>query len=156
MSSPTALNKRGNKVYYGDYVFDSSKEFRFFKSFVENCGLPYEVHPSFELIPKTPLGGTNIRSAVYTPDFIIKDPQEKWLHVIDVKNSFGAYGIDQGNKLKFKLFALRYKHPVETVVVRKFDFKVITQSTTRPLNIKQPFITDNFNYTWQDATRRKK
>ena len=29
-----------------------------------------------------------------------------WKHVIDVKNSHGMYGIDQSNKLRFRLFLL--------------------------------------------------
>ncbi|BAK95160.1 DUF1064 domain-containing protein [Tetragenococcus halophilus] len=152
MSSPTALNKRGNKVYYKDYIFDSEKEAQFYVRFVENCGLPYEVHPNFNIAKLTKIDGAKISGMRYTPDFIIKGLDGEWLHVIDVKNSFGAYGIDQANKLRFRLFAMKYGHPVEAVVVRKNDFKVITQGVTKPLNEKQPFVTDNFDYHWQDAT----
>lgn len=82
----------------------------------------------------------------------MKNLDGSWRHVIDIKNSFGVYGIDQSVKLRFRLFALRYGHPVEAIVVRARDFKVITQGVTKPLNEKRPFITDNFDYEWKDAT----
>ena len=137
-NSPTALNKRGNKVIIDGYTF----------------GLPFEVHPRFKLTELTelPTGGGKISAIAYSPDFIIKDHAGKWLHVIDVKNSFGIYGIDQANKLRFRLFAITHGHPVEAVVIRKNDFKVITQGVTKPLNDKKPFVTTNFDYHWKDAT----
>ena len=152
--SPTALNKRGNRISLDGYTFDSEKEAQFYQRFVKGCGLPFEVHPRFILENKKAIAGGNISAIAYSPDFIIKnkDKDESWLHVIDVKNSFGIYGIDQSNKLRFRLFAMKYGHPVEAVVLRKNDFKVITQGVTKPLNEKKPFITKNFNYTWRDAT----
>ncbi|RXA60495.1 DUF1064 domain-containing protein [Enterococcus casseliflavus] len=154
MSSPTALNKRGNKVHLDDFVFDSEKEALFYQRFVKECGLPFEVHPRFKLAELTELpgGGGKISQIAYSPDFIIKNHDGTWRHVIDVKNSFGMYGIDQSNKLRFRLFAIKYGHPVEAVVIRKNDFKVITQGVTKPLNERQPFITRNFDYHWKDAT----
>ncbi|EFU17264.1 hypothetical protein HMPREF9519_01828 [Enterococcus faecalis TX1346] len=152
MQSPTALNKRGNKVTIDGYIFDSEKEAKFYQRFVKNCGLPFEVHPRFTMHEKCEIPGGNISSIAYSPDFIIKDHDGNWLHVIDIKNSFGAYGIDQSNKLRFRLFAMKYGHPVEAVVIRSNDFKVITQGVTKPLNEKKPFITNNFNYHWRQAT----
>lgn len=153
-NSPTALNKRGNKVKIDEYSFDSEKEAQFYLRFVKDCGLPFEVHPRFKLtdLHELPGGQGKISQIAYTPDFIIKNNDGTWQHVIDVKNSFGAYGIDQSNKLRFRLFALKFGHPVEAVVIRKNDFKVITQSVTKPLNEKKPFVTNNFNYHWHDAT----
>lgn len=151
--SPTALNKRGNKVNVDGFTFDSEKEAQFYVQFVKDCGLPFEVHPRFKLTELTELpGGGKITQIAYSPDFIIKDLEGNWLHVIDVKNSFGMYGIDQANKLRFRLFAIYFKHPVEAVVIRKNDFKVITQGVTKPLKEKEPFVTNNFNYHWKDAT----
>ncbi|MDT2392139.1 DUF1064 domain-containing protein [Enterococcus avium] len=153
-NSPTALNKRGNKVIIDGYTFDSEKEAQFYIRFVRDCGLPFEVHPRFKLTELTelPTGGGKISAIAFSPDFIIKDHAGKWLHVIDVKNSFGIYGIDQANKLRFRLFAITHGHPVEAVVIRKNDFKVITQGVTKPLNDKKPFVTTNFDYHWKDAT----
>lgn len=151
--SPTALNKRGNKVEIDGYRFDSEKEALFYQRFVKDCGLSFEIHPRFKLTELTELPeGGKITQIAYSPDFIIKDQDGNWLHVIDVKNSFGIYGIDQANKLRFRLFAITHGHPVEAVVIRKNDFKVITQGITKPLNDKKPFITTNFNYHWKDAT----
>lgn len=154
MAGPTALNKRGNKVHIDGYVFDSEKEAQFYQRFVKNSGFPFEVHPRFKLTELTELpgGGGKISQIAYSPDFIIKNYDGSWMHVIDVKNSHGMYGIDQSNKLRFRLFAIRYGHPVEAVVIRKNDFKVITQGVTKPLNDKQPFVTSDFNYHWKDAT----
>ncbi len=154
MQSPTALNKRGNKVTIDGFIFDSEKEAKFYQRFVKNCGLPFEVHPRFKLTELTPTadGVGKISAIAYSPDFIIKNLDGSWRHVIDIKNSFGVYGIDQSVKLRFRLFALRYGHPVEAIVVRARDFKVITQGVTKPLNEKRPFITDNFDYEWKDAT----
>ena len=75
------------------------------------------------------------------------------MHVYDVKNSFGAYGIDQSAKLRFRMFAIKFKIPVEAVVVRKHDFKVIAQGVTKPRADKDPFITSNIKYDWIKATR---
>lgn len=150
--SPTALNKRGNKFFADGHTFDSAKEYQFYTHFVRDCGLPYEIHPRFQLRPLTEIEGGKISSIIYTPDVIIKNWEGEWLHVIDVKNSFGAYGIDQANKLRFRLFAMEYGHPVEAVVVRTHDFKVITQGVTKTLNEKQPLVTRDFKYHWRDAT----
>lgn len=152
IKSPTALNKRGNKVVCDGYKFDSEKEYLFYERFVKGCSYPFEVHTQFVLEESEELREGKIRSVSYTPDFIIKNSDGSFRHVIDVKNSFGIYGIDAVAKLKFNLFARKYKHPVEAVVIRTRDFKVITQSVTKGLNEKKPFITDNFNYHWLDAT----
>lgn len=152
-NSPTALNKRGKKVVIDGYKFDSEKEALFYQRFVKDCGLPFEVHPRFKLTELTELPeGGKITQIAYSPDFIIKDHAGNWLHVIDVKNSFGMYGIDQSNKLRFRLFAIYFKHPVEAVVIRKNDFKVITQGVTKLLSEKDAFITKDFDYHWKDAT----
>lgn len=151
-NSPTALNKRGSKVDLDGYTFDSEKEALFYQRFVKPCGLPFEVHPRFVLKELQQIVDAKISAIAYSPDFIIKDFEGNWLHVIDVKNSFGPYGIDQANKLRFRLFAMKYGHPVEAVVIRKNDFKVITQGVTKQLKEKTPFITQGFNYHWRDAT----
>ena len=153
---PTALNKRGNKVKLDGYMFDSSKEAYFYTAFVKPSGYDFEVHPRFRLIECTSLTKVaKLSSMSYTPDFIIKDNSGKWLHVYDVKNSFGIYGIDAAAKLRFKLFAVKYQHPVEAVVVRKYDFKVITQGVTKPLRDKAALIKTDFDYNWLEATNYK-
>lgn len=151
-NSPTAMNKRGNKVILDGFTFDSEKEAQFYERFVKRCGLPFEVHPRFTLHELQEIEGGKISSISYSPDFIIFNHDGTWKHVIDVKNSHGMYGIDQSNKLRFRLFAMKYGHPVEAVVIRKNDFKVITQGVTKPLNDKEPLVVSDFNYHWKDAT----
>lgn len=156
-TSPTALNKRGHKVHCSDgYVFDSDKEHNFYHRFVKNCGYKYEVHPSFVLQELTKLSSTNkakISAISYTPDFVIFGDVGEMIHVYDVKNSFGPYGIDQSNKLRFRLFAMKYGIPVEAVVIRANDFKTIVQGVTKPLSDKQPLIKTDFDYRWLEATK---
>lgn len=143
-----------NKVEADGYVFDSEKEYNFYIRFVKYGGYPFDVHPSYVIFDKYTIEDkANIASMKYTPDFVIYEKDGTTIkHVYDVKNSFGIYGIDQSVKMRFKLFAMKYNHPVEAVVVRKNDFKVITQSLTKSLNEKKPYVTNNFDYHWKDAT----
>lgn len=143
-----------NKVTLDEYVFDSEKEANFYSRFIKPSGYPFTVHPTFVLSDKMNIeDNINISSMRYTPDFVVYEMDGKTIkHVYDVKNSFGIYGIDQSAKLRFKLFAIKYKHPVEVVVPRKNDFKVITQSVTKMLKQSDPYLTANVDYDWKDAT----
>lgn len=145
MKSPTALNKRGTKVHLDGYVFDSQKEADFYMRFVRDSGLQYTIHPKYVLTPLTELGKVKASQISYKPDFVIyKDG--KISHVYDVKNSFGVYGIDGSVKLRFKLFLLTQGIPVEAVVVRKHDFKVIAQGITKQRKPTQPLVCANLFY----------
>lgn len=151
MKSPTALNKRGNRVELDGYVFDSQKEADFYTRFVRDSGLQYTIHPKYVLTPLTELGKVKASQISYKPDFVIyKDG--KISHVYDVKNSFGVYGIDGSVKLRFKLFLLTQGIPVEAVVVRKHDFKVIAQGITKQRKPTQPLVCTNLHYDWIEAT----
>lgn len=153
--SPTAINKHGSKIEADGYTFDSKKEFDFYDHFVKNCGFRFEVHPPFLLQELTQLPGTDrtkISAISYKPDFVIYDEYGQMIHVYDVKNSFGPYGIDQGNKLRFRLFAARYGVPVEAVVILAHEFKTIAQGVTKPLSDKDPLHKIDFNYSWIEAT----
>lgn len=152
MKSPTALNKRGTRVYLDGYTFDSQKEADFYTQFVRDSGLQYEIHPKYVLTPLTELGKVKASQISYKPDFVIyKDG--KVAHVYDVKNSFGVYGIDSSVKLRFKLFLLTQGIPVEAVVVRKHDFKVIAQGITKQRKPTQPLVCTNLLYDWIEATK---
>lgn len=152
-TSPTAMNKRGTKVHLDGYVFDSQKEADFYERFIKRCGYPFKVHPKFNLISKRNIGRVNISEISYKPDIIVYNNQRQMIHVYDVKNSFGAYGIDQSVKLRFRMFAMKFKIPVEAVVIRKHDFKVIAQGVTKSRPDKEPFITSTVKYDWIKATR---
>jgi len=136
----------GKKVEYKGYKFDSTKEADFFRHFIEDTGLKYKVHPSFELIPKFEVydGLLNIRSMKYTPDFVIYDEQGNLKHVLDIKNSFKApYGIDTAASNRFKLFAKKYQIPVEVIVPRTHDFRMKVVGTTKKF---EPIILDDLGY----------
>ncbi|ATU69511.1 DUF1064 domain-containing protein [Levilactobacillus brevis] len=151
MKSPTALNKHGTKVHLDGYTFDSQKEADFYTRFVRDSGLQYTIHPKYVLTPLTELGKVKASQISYKPDFVIyKDG--KISHVYDVKNSFGVYGIDGSVKLRFKLFLLTQGIPVEAVVVRKHDFKVIAQGITKQRKSTQPLVCTNLLYEWIEAT----
>jgi len=154
MEAPTALNKRGTRIHLDGYTFDSQKEADFYTRFVRDSGLKFEVHPRYMLWPLTKLPRDDrlkVPRTVYSPDFLIYD-ENGVLHVYDVKNSFGVYGIDASVKLRFKLFALANGIPVEAVVVRRHDFKTIAQGITKQRKPTQPLVRDNLLYDWIEAT----
>lgn len=145
---PTAINRRGNKITYKDYIFDSTKEFNFFKQYIEDCGYKYAIHPQFVLLDKFSLEGkTNIRGVSYKPDFVVYNDDGTIKHVYDVKNGFSVYDIDTGVNLRFKLFEKQFNIPVEVAVVRKNYFKVKILGTTKKFEVRQ--LTD-VDYDWQD------
>lgn len=161
MNSPTALNKRGNKIHKWGKDWDSQKELDFYERFLMKQVDPNHVsiHPRFVLAEKkTVQQGAVISGIRYTPDFIIYDDFMHILHVYDVKNSFGVYGIDQGNKLTFRLFAMHTGVPVEAVVVRKHDFKAACIGVTKQLNLTgkaktpKPIVRQDVWYNWKEAT----
>lgn len=151
--APTALNKRGRKVYVDGIKFDSQPEADFYVRFVKDCGYQFEVHPEFVLEPVTTVGGLKMLGVKYTPDFVIYDDKGKMLHVYDVKNSLGMFGIDQVNKLRFKLFAIKSGIAVEAVVVGKHQFKSAAQGPYRSRNEKCPLYKHDFHYDWKEAAR---
>lgn len=69
-----------------------------------------------------------------------------------VGEEINYYGIDQGNKLRFRMFAVRYGVPVEAVVILAHEFKTIAQGVTKPLNDKEPLHKTDLNYSWIEAT----
>lgn len=161
MSSPTAINKRGTKIEKWGQKFDSQKELDFYERFILKQVNPehVSVHPHFVLAEKKLISqGASINSIRYTPDFVIYDDFMHILHVYDVKNSFGPYGIDNGNKLTFRLFAMHTGIPVEAVVVRRHDFKAACIGVTKQLNLTgkastpKPIIRNDVFYNWKEAT----
>ncbi|MCF6164792.1 DUF1064 domain-containing protein (plasmid) [Furfurilactobacillus rossiae] len=161
MNSPTALNKRGTKIEKWGQKFDSQKELDFYERFILKQVDPkhVSVHPKFVLANKTVVQqGAAINSIRYTPDFIIYDDFMHILHVYDVKNSFGIYGIDNGNRITFRLFAMHIGVPVEAVVVRKHDFKAACIGVTKQLNLTgkaktpKPIVRNDVFYNWMEAT----
>lgn len=154
-NSPTAINKRGTKVYRDGYTFDSKKEDFFYTEFVKKSGFQFDVHPKFILEKGGKVDRVNVRGVILTPDFVIYDDKGKMTHVYDVKNSFGVYGIDPVVSLRFKMFLVRYKIPVEAVVVRTHDFKVIAQGMDKRRQPKAALVRAGIDYDWIRATNYK-
>ena len=155
MAAPTALNKRGTKVHLDGYTFDSQKEADFYTRFVRDSELQYAIHPKFVLESLKTLPRNErlkVPQYVYTPDFVVYNPAGRLFHVYDVKNSFGPYGISTDVKNRFKAFTRKYGIPVEAVVVRKHDFKVIAQGITKQRKPTQPLVCANLLYDWIEAT----
>lgn len=151
---PTATNRRGNKIFLDGFQFDSQKEADFYERFIKNCKLPFEVHPEFVIEEKQNIvGEVNVSGIKYTPDFLVKDFDGNWLHVYDVKNDLSIYGLTTGDKLRFKLFALKYKFPVEAVRVYKNYFRTIAVGVTKPRNAKSALECTSVHYHWKKATK---
>jgi len=142
------LQHYGKKIKEGDITFDSQKEYNFYKKFLENSGHDIVVHDKFRLLEKNIINDEiSIRGITYKPDFVVLDKDDSIKHVYDVKNSFGAYGVDRGAGIVFKLFAKQYGIPVEVVVVRTHDFKTKILGTTKKYEIQYH---NNVNYDWRD------
>lgn len=146
----------GKKNEYNGYKLDSIKEMNLYQRFLEKYDRPdsefvVKVHPSFPIIDSFELEpGLKIRGASYTPDFVVEDRQGNLLHVIDVKNSFTAYGISDAAKLRFKLFTKRFGIPVEAVIPRKNDFKVKIFGTTKKT---REHVFKDIDYDWREAMK---
>ena len=142
------LQHYGNKVECDGYVFDSTKEYNFYKKFIKDCGFKFKVHEKYTLIDKIKLGNKiSIRSLTYKPDFIIFNKDNSIKHVYDVKNGFTPYAIDRGAGISFKLFAQNTGVPVEVVVVRTHDFKTKIMGTTKKYEVQYH---NNVNYDWRE------
>lgn len=122
----------GKKIIAYGHSFDSEKEKYFYERFLLYTSYQVKVHEVFRVMDKFMVGGSNIRGTIYTPDFTVYDKSGALRHVYDVKNGFTSYAIDNGAKLRFKLFALKYGIPVECVVPRKHDFKMKILGLTKP------------------------
>lgn len=142
------LQHYGNKVEYDGFTFDSTKEFNFYKRFLENSGYSIGVHDKFKLLEKNVIDEKiSIRGITYKPDFIVRDKDGLIKHVYDVKNGFTDYAIDRSANISFKLFAKVYKIPVEVVVIRAHDFKTKIMGTTKKYEIQYH---DDVNYDWRE------
>ena len=148
MNGDLGLQHYGNKVKENGITFDSKKEYNFYKSFLENSGVEsITIHEKFDLLEKNVVNDKiTLRGITYRPDFVVRNGGEI-KHVFDVKNSFGTYGVDRGAGIVFKLFAKKYKIPVEVVVVRTHDFKVKILGTTKKYEIQYH---NNVDYDWRE------
>lgn len=138
----------GKKVELDGYKFDSEKEARFYEQYLKGTKLNYTIHESFTILPKQEISrDLRLRSAIYTPDFIIRNDKGELEHVIDLKNSFTQFAIDAAAQLRFKLFYKMYGIPVEIVVPRAKSFRMKIMGTTKKF---EPITLDSLNYKLED------
>lgn len=141
------LQHYGKKIKEGDIIFDSQKEYSFYKKFLENSGYDIVVHDKFKLLEKNIINNEiSIRGITYKPDFVVLGKDGEVKHIYDVKNGFTNYAIDRGANISFKLFAKAYGIPVEVVVVRTHDFKTKIMGTTKKYEIQYH---NNVDYDWR-------
>lgn len=143
----------GEKVKLDGYTFDSQKEAAFYKRFIKDSGYKFDVHKSFRLHPIIEMCGgmLRLRSSNYTPDFVLYNEDGSIAHVVDVKNSFNTtYAIDAAASLRFKMFAYKYKTPVEVVVPRVKSFRVKVLGGTKKF---EPVSKVDFDYSVQDLVK---
>ncbi|PWT34040.1 hypothetical protein DKZ26_11630 [Limosilactobacillus reuteri] len=142
----------GQKIEKDGYKFDSIKEYNFYENFVKPSGLKFEVHKGFKLHPIIELqnGDLRLRSSIYTPDFVLYNKDGGMKHVIDIKSGFTQFAIDSAAALRFKLFADKYKVPVEVIVPRVHDFRVKIMGTTKKFN---PLIREDLTYDTSELVK---
>ena len=71
-------------------------------------------------------------------------------HVIDIKSGFTQFAIDSAAALRFKLFADKYKVPVEVIVPRVHDFRVKIMGTTKKFD---PLIREDLTYDTSELVK---
>ncbi len=131
------MARYNKKVVYKEWKFNNTEECDFFIRFIENSGKKFEVHKEFELLPKFPVGGYNMKGITYTPDFIVYDADGHAEHVYDVRGGFNKQAVDTASKMCFELFTWQEKIPVEVVVPESDSFKTKLYDFTSP-RIQKP------------------
>ena len=131
------MARYNKKVTYKQWKFNNTEECDFFIRFIENSGKKFEVHKEFELFPKFPVGGYNMRGLACTPSFVIYDDEGCIEHIYDVCSSIKPQAVDAASRICFKLLAGKTGVPVEVVVPGENDFKTKLYDFTSP-RIQKP------------------
>lgn len=117
------MARYNKKATYKEWKFNNTEECDFFIRFVENSGKRFEVCKEFELFPKFPTGGYEMKRITYTPTVIVYDTDGHIEHVYDVRGGFNQQAVDMASRIRFELFAWQEKAPVEVVIPGENDFK---------------------------------
>lgn len=147
---------RSSKREYAGYKFDSDKELRFYREYLEGYqDGRVEVHPNYRVAGQYELGGYTCRGRSYKPDFVVLDGKGEIIHVYDVKASMTpkidskgkpktpAVYINQSMKKSIDDFQRFYRIPVEIVVPMKGRFRMTILGPTIPLGV---FEFDSIDY----------
>lgn len=121
-------------VYKGER-FDSKGELVFYKRYLENSSYQIKLHPNYRVIDTFALGGYNVRSISYKPDFVVLNHDGSIKHVYDYKTSINSNYIQGPAKLRFKLFEKRYHVPVEIVTNLTHCFKMTVIGLTTSFDV---------------------
>jgi hypothetical protein len=145
-----AASHFGKKVVLDGFKFDSLKEATFYQRYIKPSGYSFTCQQRFTLLDTFTLELIKLRQTAYKADFVVYDENGELKHVYDVKNGYDEYSIDKKSKIKFSLFARKFKVPVEVVVMRKNYFNVAILGTTKKV---RPVPMVNIDYDWQDIIR---
>lgn len=142
-----AASHFGKKVALDGFKFDSLKEATFYQRYIKPSGYIFTCQQRFTLLDTFTLELIKLRQTAYKADFVVYDENGELKHVYDVKNGYDEYSIDKKSKIKFSLFARKFKIPVEVVVLRSNHFDAAVIGTTKKV---KPTSKQNIDYDWQD------
>lgn len=142
-----AASHFGKKVVLDGFKFDSLKEATFYQRYIKPSGYSFTCQQRFTLLDTFTLELIKLRQTAYKSDFVVYDENGELKHVYDVKNGYDEYSIDKKSKIKFSLFARKFKVPVEVVVLRPNHFDSAVIGTTKRV---KPVAKQNIDYDWQD------
>lgn len=126
-----AASHFGKKVVLDGFKFDSLKEATFYQRYIKPSGYSFMCQQRFTLLDTFTLELIKLRQTAYKADFVVYD----------------EYSIDKKSKIKFSLFARKFKVPVEVVVLRPNHFDSAVIGTTKRV---KPVAKQNIDYDWQD------
>ncbi|KRL94245.1 DUF1064 domain-containing protein [Limosilactobacillus equigenerosi] len=133
--------KIAKKITYKGQKYDSEKELKFYKRYLEPLGDRVLNHPTYVVRDSYTLGGYKGRKRTYSPDFVVLAPDGTIEHVYDVKagitektlksgQTSGKVYIDASMKKSIDDYQRKYNHPVELVAVYAHDFRMTIINTT--------------------------
>lgn len=138
---------RAKKTASGKLSFDSEAEKKFYREYLAGWPWRVEVHPNYEVRSSYTLGGYKCRSRHYKPDFVVYGPNNKIIHVYDVKASIvPKRGKDRKQKTakvfvnpsmrkSIDDFQRHYGIPVELVAPMAGRFRMTILGTTVPIGV---------------------
>lgn len=123
VKSPKTTQLKPKQKYHAQKIkedgitFDSKAEYNYYL-LMKQQNLVFDVHRSFEIIPKFEIDGKKHRARRYSPDFVIysDSSKSKIEKVVDVKG--GKITVDAS--LRMTLFEYQYKI---AVVIAKYNYR---------------------------------
>lgn len=138
---------RARKINANGLKFDSEAEKRFYRDYLSSWPWRVEVHPNYEVRSSYTLGGYKCRSRHYKPDFVVYGPDNKIIHVYDVKASIvpkrgknrkqktAKVFVNPSMRKSIDDFQRHYGIPVELVAPMAGRFRMTILGTTVPIGV---------------------